>query len=241
MAAFKTGKQKREDRERLISLNNKYEQRISIAKIGKAALNNRDYATAISRFVEYMKIMADVKEVGDYFELRPTHFEPKKEITEMLMISHVFFEMARIYDGSPKFTQETQKCLSQFVSFSSNQPYQIVNSEMLRKYIKRTAFKNFDMFQNAHTQIYVESKKCYVVTFCYGDTHQVTDDFRLLKDILLDFKLGQELVRHYYLYSSVAVVKWEKCWWMKSFSKIIMRPLLLLLSKIILPVIIKKC
>ena len=241
MAQIKTGKIARAERERLIMLNQKYEQRISIAKIGKSALNNRDYGTAISRFVEYMKIMADVKEVGDYFELRPSNFDPKKELTEMLMMSHVFFEMARIYDGSPKFSQEAKKCLSQFISFTSNQPYQIVNSEMLRKYLKRTAFKNAEMFDSAHKQIYIESKKCYVVTFCYGETHRVTQDFRLVKDWLLEFSLGQQLVRYYYLYSSVAVQKWEHHRLMKLFSVILIKPTLLFLSKTILPVIIKKC
>ncbi len=241
MAIIRNGKVAREERERLIMLNQKYEQRISIAKIGKAALNNRDYSTAISRFVEYMKIMADVKEVGDYLELRPTHFDPKKEVTEMLMMSHVYFEMARIYDGSPKFAQEAQKCLSQFVAFTANQPYQIVNSEMLRKYLKRTAFKNAEMFQSAHKQIYVESKKCYVVTFCYGDTHPVTNDFRLLKDWLLDFRLGQNLVRCYYLYSSKAVERWEHHRGIKLFSVLVLKPTLLFLSKTILRVIMRKC
>lgn len=241
MAIIKNGKAAREERERLIMLNQKYEQRISIAKIGKAALNNRDYSTAISRFVEYMKIMADVKQVGDYLELRPSHFDTKKEVTEMLMMSHVYFEMARIYDGSPKFAQEAQKCLGQFIAFTANQPYQIVNSEMLRKYLKRTAFKNAEMFQSAHKQIYIESKKCYVVTFCYGDSHPVTRDFRIFKDWLLKFEVGHRLVRWYYLYSSHAVIRWEHHRGIKLLSFLFLKPTLLFLSKTILRVIIRKC
>jgi hypothetical protein len=112
---------------------------------------------------------------------------------------------------------------------------------MLRKYLKRTAFKNAEMFVSAHKQIYIESKKCYVVTFCYGETHPVTRDYRLLKDWLLEFRFGQHLVRFYYLYSSVAVKKWENHLLMNLLSLILIKPLLLFLSKTILPVIIKKC
>lgn len=237
----KSSKEARLERERLIIFKHKFENRITIAKFGKQALDAGDYGTAIQRFVEYMEIMAEFKKTKDFFSLKVSQFDSKSELTEMLMMSHIYFEMARVYDAVPKFQEESKRCLDQFVAFSTNQPYQVVNSELIRKHMKKSAFKKPEVFLNAHRQIYVQSKKCYVVTFCYGNDHQMTHEYRLFKDWLLDYSLGQELVRIYYKYSSVMVGNWEKRPSMHLASKILVRPLLVLFSKTILPLILPKC
>lgn len=239
MTQFKSGKQAREERERFLILKHKFENRITIAKHGKEFLDAGDYANSLAKFTEYMQIMADVKQVKDFYGLRPGHFDPKKDITEMLMISHVYFEMARIYDAVPKFAEDSKKCLEQFVVFSANQPYQVVNSEMIRKYLKKASFKHHDVFRHAYEQIYVQSKKCYVVTFCYGNEHQVTDDYRKLKDWLLESRTGCEIVRHYYKFSSVAVARWEKNPVMHITATFVIKPALVLFSKTFLKLILK--
>jgi hypothetical protein len=239
MAQYKTGRQAREERERMLILKHKFENRITIARFGKQSFDAGDYTNAIAKFIEYLQIMSDVKKQKDFYDLKPGHFDAKKDITEMLMISHVFFEMARIYDAVPKFSEESLKCLDQFVSFSANQPYQVVNSEMIRKYLKKSNFKNHEAFRNAYLQIYVQSKKCYIVTFCYGSEHEMTSRYRTFKDWLLESRWGCELVRIYYKYSSVAVARWEKKPLMHFFAASFVRPLLLLFSKTLLKLIIK--
>lgn len=236
-----SSKKAREEREKMIVLKHKFDNRITITKFGKEALDAGDYSTALQRFVEYMQTMAEVKNVKDFYSLKASHFDPSKDITEMLMISHVFFEMARIYDAVPRFSEDAKKCLEQFVAFSANQPYQVVNSEMIRKYLKKSVFKNPEAFRNAHEQIYVQSKKCFVVTFCFGTDHLVTNNYRELKDWLLNFPLGQEIVRIYYLNSSTIVGRWENNHSVRFVAKYTVRPLLLLFSKTLLRFIIKKC
>jgi hypothetical protein len=241
MANSKLGREGREDREKMLILKHKYEHRITTTKIGKEALDRSDYATALQKFVEYMTIMADIKKAKDFYALKPSHFDIKKDITEMLLISHLYFEMARIYDAVPKFQEDSKKCLEQFVAFSINQPYQVVNSELIRKHLKKSAFKQTDVFRASYQQIYVQSKKCYVVTFCYGDDHQLTHDYRLFKDWLLESESGRELVHYYYKYSSVMVENWQNSRGMGFVGQYLIRPLLLLFSKTILPFIIKRC
>lgn len=236
----KSGKASRDERERIIKLKQKFENRITIAKYGKESLDAGDYGNAIRKFVDYLTILAEVKGIQDIYQLRISMFDPKKDLTEMLMVSHIYFEMARLYDAVPKFHGDAQKCLEQFVHFSANQPYQVVNSEMVRKYLKKSVFKNPEIFRTAYQQIYVQSKKCYIVTFCYGDEHPITRDCRRLKDWLLDFRIGQELVRHYYCFSSEMVPKCETNPFLRTITRLIIRPALLLFSKTILPAIIKK-
>jgi hypothetical protein len=235
----KSGRQAREEREKMLVLKHKFENRITIAKFGKESLDAGDYSSAIQKFTEYMQIMADIKKTKDFYAIKPAHFDPKRDLTEMLMMSHIYFEMARIYDAVPKFADDSKKCLDQFVLFSANQPYQVVNSEMIRKYLKKSSFKNPLAFRDAYQQIYVQSKKCYVVTFCYGNQHPMTQEYRKLKDVLLESNSGRELVRIYYKYSSVAVERWEKYPFMIAVANIFIKPALVLFSKTMLRFIIK--
>ncbi len=236
----KARKAEREEKERAFYLQHRFDTRITVARYGKESLDAGDYANALKKFTEYLSVVAEVKEARDMYSIQVNSFDPKKEITEMLMISHIYFELARLYDAVPKYRDELKKSLEQFVHFSVNQPYQVVNSEMARKYIKKSVFKNPGDFQFAYNQIYVQSKKCYVVTFCFGDQHPVTQEYRLLKDWLLSYSWGQNLVRHYYNFSSVAVEKYAKNTLAKCFGQFIAKPTLLLFQKILLPFIIKK-
>jgi hypothetical protein len=233
------GKAAREEREKRLILKHKFENRITVAKFGKESLDAGDYGSALKKFMEYLGIVAEAKNVKDIYSLKLTNFDSRKELTEMLMISHVYFEMARLYDAVPQFAEEAKKCLNQFVHFSANQPYQIVNSEMIRKHLKKSKFKNPNDFRAAYDQIFIQSKKCYVVTFCFGEEHQVTADFREFKDWLLKYKSGQDLVRIYYNFSSTAVERWGQNNVVKIASSYIIRPTLHLFSKVILPAIIK--
>lgn len=236
----RNSKASRDEREKKIKLKHKFENRITIAKHGKIALDAGDYSTALRNFTEYLSIMSEIKEVREYYELKVSMFHPKKDLTEIFMISQILFEMARLYDAVPKFQPASQKCLELFVHFTANQPFQVVNSELVRKSLKRSAFKNPDTFRTAYQQIFVQSKKCYIVTYCYGEQHSITEKCREFKDWLLNFSLGQHFVRIYYQFSSMAVPAFEKNFIFKSFSYLIIKPALLIFSKTILPVIIKK-
>ncbi|MBA2404081.1 MAG: hypothetical protein H0V66_04855 [Bdellovibrionales bacterium] len=236
-----SGKAARDEREKKIKLKHRFENRITIAKFGKTALDAGDYATALRNFTDYLSIMAEIKEVREFYELKIHMFDSKRDLTETFMISQILFEMARLYDAVPKFQPAAEKCLGLFVHFTANQPYQVVNSEMVRKSLKRSAFKSPDMFRNAYQQIYVQSKKCYIVTFCYGDQHPITSTCREFKDWLLSYGFGQSLVRQYYLISSKAIPVCEQNTLLRVTTRFMARPALYLFSKTILPMIIKKC
>lgn len=223
-----------------IVLNHKYNNRITIARHGKEAFDNGDFAVALSYYKEYLQTVAQVKEAGtDAFSIRPSHFTPEKDLTEMLMISQLYLELARIFDAVPKYKDEVKKSMDQFLSFTVNQPYQVINSELLRKQIKRSRFKNYEIFHDYYQQIAVQSKKCYIVTFSLGDQHPVTQDYRLFKEWLLQYRWGQELVRQYYLYSSRLVERWETNESMHFVGKYFLAPVLTLFSKTLLRRIIK--
>lgn len=233
-------KEAKEKRERDLVLQHKYNNRITITRYGKEAFDNGDFAVALSRYKEYLQTVAEVKEAGeDIYTLRLSHFDPSRDLTEMLMISQIYLELARIFDAVPKYQEEVHKSLEQFLHFTINQPYQVINSELLRKHIKRSKIKNYSIFHEHYQQIAIQSKKCYIVTFCLGNEHPVTQEYRLLKEWLLKYFWGQELVRIYYLHSSVLVESWKENKSMHLLGKYFLTPLLTLFSKTILRRIVK--
>lgn len=239
MAGTTAARKEREEYQKAALLKAKFETRITIAKCGKVCIDAGDYSGALKKFTEYLQIMMEVKKCKDIYSLRVQHFDPKKDLTEMLMISHIYFEMARIYDTAPQFMEDSKKCLDQFVSFSANQPYQVINSEMIRKKLKKLQLRNGDNFRNAYQQIFVQSKKCYVVTYCYGNDHDLTLKYRAFKDILLKTAPGREFVRNYYLFSSDFVEKFGDSNFAKFSAKFFVKPALRLFAKTILPIILK--
>jgi hypothetical protein len=238
--AKKHGRAAREERERQLILKHKFQTRITSARFGKESLDSSDYVGAIRKFTDYLAVMAEVKGVQDIYSLRVSHFDPRSDVTEMLMISQLYFELARMYDVVPKFQNEVKQCLDQFVHFSVNQPYQVVNSELMRKSLKKSLFKNPEMFREAYTQIFVQSKKCYVVTFCLGDAHPVTHQCREFKDWLLEQRWGQEVVRTYYASASTLVPRWEGRVVPEFLGRYLIAPLLIVFSKVVLPFIIRR-
>jgi hypothetical protein len=195
------------DRERRLILKHRYETRITSVKQGKQAFAMGDFVTAIRRYTEYLETIAEVHGLSGIYDIKPDHFHKTKDVTEMMMLSHLYYELAKVYDATGKFHGDVEKCLDQFVTFSVNQPYQVVNSEMARKHMNKFKFKNHEFFMRAYQQIFVKSRKCYVATHCLGELHPETQRLRLFKAWLLKKPAGLLLVSSYYRTSS-PLVQW---------------------------------
>lgn len=199
-------KSAREKRERIAILKHKFDHRITTVRIGKHSYDKNDYLNAIRKYTDYLETIAEINET-DLYSLRPDMFNMSQDVTELLLISHLYFELAKMYDSSEKFQDQSIKCLELFVSFTVNQPFQILNSEMIRKYVRRGGSKYPENFFKAYQQIHVQSKKCYVATYCYGETHAVTRELRLFKNWLLTLFWGHHAVRFYYSLSSKLIAE----------------------------------
>lgn len=215
-----------------INLQKRYAQRITTAKQGREYFLKGDYSNAVKKYHEYLGILTELNELEDIFQLGPKHFDPKKQVTEMLLISHIFWELSRTYEMIDKFQPQFDKSLEQFVRFTINQPYQVFNAEMLRKYIKKNRLKSRQIpkLNSAYSKIYVQSNKCYIATHCFGHDHPTTQNLRVLKNGLLQFKLGYSFVRWYYLVSPKVVKYADQHLLFNSVLKFFSRPVLRLIS-----------
>ena len=146
------------DKKKKLALQKKYEQRITIARQGREYFSQKDYVNAAKKYNEYLGILAELNEVDEIYKLTPSMFDQKKQVTEMLLISHIYWELARVHEMTPKLQTAFNKCITQFVKFTANQPYQVLNAEMLRKYIKKNKNKTpqLGVLNHAYQQIFVQ-------------------------------------------------------------------------------------
>ena len=227
-------------REATLQLQNKYSHRITIARSGREAFAKKQYVLASKHYHEYLSILAERYEKADYFQLTPELFSPEQDTTEILLISHIFWDMSRIYEMTPKLSSTYNKCLNQFIRFTINQEFQVLNAEMLRKYIKKNKRKSrqIQSLEKAYSQIFVKSKKCFIATHALGNEHPVTQDLRQFKRILQTSPLGLKIIEFYYRLSSPLVDFLNNKPHLSRIFKAFSAPCLCAFSKLIKPFII---
>jgi hypothetical protein len=230
----KSSSDKAKDRQKKAAFLKRYNTRITVAKHAREAFQKKEFPLALKKYNEYLVIMAEMAEVEDIFSIEVDKFDPKAQLSEMLLISHIYWEMGRIYELTPKFQEQYTKCLNQFVKFTVNQPYQVFNAEMLRKYIKnrKKSSPYIKLLESTYARIYVESDKCFIATMCFGKDHYATQRLRKFKLILLKNQVTKELVRYYYQ-ASPHYVRWSRnSKILQNFNFLFIRPLLYNFSKL---------
>jgi hypothetical protein len=214
-------------------LQKRYSVRFNYTRQARDKFNKGDLVGAIQHYNEYLRILADVHEV-EVFDLSPKLFNPTKDKGEMLLVSQVFWELTKIYDMTPKLSSEFQTCLDLYVKFTINQPYQILNAENLRKFLKKSNSHRKVAYQAAYDKVFIESKKCYIATHCFSNDALETNVLREFKNKLILRSEGTIFVSTYYKYSPKFIRLLEKNIILDRFlGQLILRPSLKVLAHFI--------
>lgn len=221
------------------ALQKQYQQRITLAKHGQEAYQGGDYKNAIKFYNQYLKLLSDINGI-EITALSPKYFDKATQSSEMFLISQVYWDLTKIYDLSSQLRKEFLFSLNQFLIFSLNNSFQVVNAETLRRFIRKGKCKNIADFKAAYQKIYITSKMCYVASFAFGPNHQTTKTLRLFKLDLVQFPGGAYFIDAYYRCSPTLV---KFCQHYPSIghpmSFLFFKPVLSLFSKIYLRLIIK--
>lgn len=232
----KSPDEQRAERKRYVvrkTLENKYKIRFTIAKEGKMALNRRDYRMMIYRYTEYLKIMADTFEVTSIYDLKPSFFDAKKDVAELLLISQIFWELAKFYDGSSKTKDKQELCLKLFVRFTLGMQFQSLNSEIVRIELKRRKFKQRELIVKCLEGMYKESAGCYIATH-YGSNDKMLSCFRSFKfNFLSNNSSGLKFIEIYYSFCFFLIPVLKRNPMLNLSIKIFITPLLFILYSIL--------
>jgi len=215
-------------------LINAYRDRLKILKHAQEFSAKGEVPKAVEKYSMYLGILATYNRTTEP-QLSPIMFDPIKDLTEMLLISHAYWDLAKSYDRSPKLQKECIRCLQQFISFTLGFKFQHVNAQMLKKFIKSKKVYNKKAFEQALARINVESKACYIATHAFPENNfRILDDLRSFKDILLRYPLGNAFIDFYYSFSPrlIALVSINK-YVNFLITSLFLKPILRLIHKIV--------
>lgn len=174
-----------------------YRERLKTLRKGQEFYQQDEIAKAVDYYMQYLMTLAQYHNVEEP-KLNPKYFDKEKELAELLLISHVYWDLAKAYDRSPNLQTESVRCLDQFVEFTSGYKYQYVNARMLRNYIRKRMAHNVKAFKQAYDRIQVESKGCFIASDIYGFHHEKTTVLREFKVKLVKHTVGKQIIEFYY-------------------------------------------
>ena len=177
-----------------------FDNRFTTLKEAKTQSNQGASQQAVQLYNQYLKIVAKFKNVEEK-DLAPKLFDPETDLSEMLVISNAYWDLAKIYDRSPKLGQESVRCLSQFVKFTVEQKYQYANNNLIKNYVRQKKAHNIKAFKDAHDKIRTNIKECFIATYCFEEENQTISTLREFRNQLYQNKLGEILVDQYYFLS----------------------------------------
>jgi len=174
-------------------------QRLDLARSGIQFYREGKVTDAIRSFHSYIRILEEVKNVGEG-ELFPSCFDLKRDLPELLMISGVYWDLAKTYDHTktPEKQQEFHHYLEKYIIFSKGMPYQALCSETLRKHLQMSRPTHRAEFKNAYETL--KKTRCFIASSLVDVTAPETlPSLRLFRDsVLRKSPTGRTLVYLYY-------------------------------------------
>lgn len=181
-------------REQIIEL---YRTRLTHLKRAQLLVKDDRMAQAVESYTKYLGVLALYFDTTED-RLTPTLFDSEKDVTELLLISHAYWDLAKAFDRSPNLQRDCFRCLEQFVKFSIGFKYQHVNAQIIRKFNNKKQAHNPKAFEQAYHKIQISSKKCYIATSCYGEFDIRTETLRHFKLKIAPSELGKDFIDIYY-------------------------------------------
>lgn len=223
-----------EEEKRPENIISAYNDRLKVLRRAQEYSQKGEIPKAVEKYSLYLGTLAAYMKVQEH-ELKPALFDRKKDMTEMLLISHSYWDLAKAYDRSPRLQKESIRCLNQFVVFSLGFKYQHINAQMIKKALKKKGIINKKAFQQAFDRLNVESKACYLATHAFpNNEYKALDNFHYFKSSIQNNKLGKSFIYFYYLISPKIVTSFKRHKTLDFLiNMIIFKPVLLVLSGII--------
>lgn len=173
-------------------------KRIEVAKKGIKYYEQSKLPEALRTFKDYLSILETRFAVGPN-GLSIGLFDSKKDAGELLLLTGIYWDMAKIYDHMKGHTAELRNCLNKFIEFSVDRPHIILASEAIRKYIASGSAVHVQDFKNAHHVLQSHLARCFIATATFGPGAVEVDILRRFRDErLVRSALGRAFVSAYY-------------------------------------------
>lgn len=174
-----------------------YQDRLKFLRKAQEYSAADEIPKAVEHYSQYLNALAIFYHV-DESKLDPKMFDQEKDLAELFLISHAYWDLAKAYDRSPNLHLESIRCLDQFVKFTIGYKYQYVNSRTIKAFIKKRLAHNPKAFKEAFDRIHIESKGCFIASDIYEPHDLRLRELRELKKEIIKSSFGLALVGFYY-------------------------------------------
>ncbi len=222
-----------EKKEKARFIQKRYADRLTVLRLAREYNQKKDVANAVKAYVKYIDALLKYFEVSEE-KLSPSIFKKEENIHEIMLISQVYWDLAKAYDRSEKLKEECQRCLNKFVEFSVGFRFQYLNSEILRKHLKKGTARNTKDFEAAFKKINLSSNKCYIATYCYGEGSKEVLTLRKFKFFIQNNYFGYLFIKYYYQFSPKLISICSKSEYTNNIVLTFLKPLLTSFSKFLI-------
>jgi hypothetical protein len=187
-------------------------RRTEIAREGTKHYQNNRIGEAVKSFHLYIKLLEDWKQVRTG-QIGPHNFDKVVELPEIILLSGVYWDLAKIYDHSkdPQINPQITTYLDKFILFSKGFSHEPLCAESMRKYIDKNKPKHLALFKAAYKR-YGRSD-CFVVSSLLDVTEpQTLETYRNFRDqVLSRHPLGKVFTAVYYRIGPGAAYLLNRC------------------------------
>lgn len=175
-----------------------WRKRVAIAKRGMQLYEQNKYIEALRVFNEYISIVERHNGVSPG-ALHPDLFDEKKGAIEILLITGIYWDLAKIYDHVKGKEIEMRLCLEKYVAFSIRRRHLLLASEAMRRHIRSGRCVHKDDFRNAHNELRAQLSRCFIAGALFGPASPQVAALCAFRDrTLLASRAGRLFVEVYY-------------------------------------------
>jgi len=177
-------------------------KRVEIAKDGLRLMQAGHTIEAIKRYQQYILILEFWKKSGRD-GLTIDLFDRTKDLYEIVLLSGIYWDMAKLYDRAKRLDQKEELllCLQKYVVFSKGMPFQALSGEALRRYLGSGRCRHRTEFKSTYNAL--TGERCFIATSLPSVTAPITvGRIRHFRNwTLRHTKLGRVFIRLYYRHS----------------------------------------
>jgi hypothetical protein len=175
-----------------------WKNRVHLIKNARGLMAQKAYAEAAVQYEKYLRVMEVVYNLKKG-ELAPSVFNNSSRSKELTVVTSVYWDLMRIYDTNPRYTERMQAAsdkLSQFLPFSPIYPDIVKKAEQFARSAKNPAImRGFLKRTKSHRG------PCFIATAAFAQNPyaaELTVLRRFRDETLRPYWLGRNLILIYY-------------------------------------------
>lgn len=211
-----------EKKARAANKTNMWQKRVELVRAGHDHMSRKNFAEAAMSYEKYLRVLEFVYDCKTG-ELKPDMFRNSSRQKEITVVTSVYWDLVRIYDGHPAHHARQELAAAKLVEFAR---FTRLFGDIMRKTesFAKTA-KNPEIFKSIIQQSTAKRPRCFIATAAFAAQApevQVLCHFR--EQVLRPSALGRKFILYYYRISPAIARHLDQVPRAKPLFRLVLRP-----------------